>query len=119
MAKEIGISLSISIQKNGAGASGTLSISPDLTGELILQNVQNIGTSAEAVTLGDITTAGQVFIKNLDATNFVEVFLDSGGTQRIAKLRPGYGMYIPFEGTALYAKANTASCKIQVVASEV
>jgi hypothetical protein len=47
----------------------------DITGNAVFQGVQNIGTSAEALDLGDIAIAnvGWCVMKNLDSTNFVRI----------------------------------------------
>jgi len=120
MAKEVSVSISISAQKNGAGMSATVSSTADMTGNKLIGNVQSIGTTAEALNVGDMATIGQLFVKNLDATNFVEIGTDSTVTTgAFAKLLPGEGMYIPARRAGpYYAKANTASCDVQVGAAE-
>lgn len=69
----------------------------------------SVATSATALTVP--ASPGLVFIKNLDATNYVEV---GGNTDTdTIKLSPGYPWAIfALKGTTLYAKANTAACNV-------
>lgn len=97
-------------------AKASASVSYDLTGKKVFANDQNIGTVAEALNFGDITTVDHLYVENLDATNYVQV--DSANTfdkfpQKIiagdpAKLAP--------QTATIYAKANTAACVLRVVA---
>lgn len=118
MANEIQVSLTISVEKNGASARGNISLSIDQTGDQFISNVQIIGTSNEALTLSDVSTIGWVYVKNLDAANYVEVFLDSGNTQLVSKLLAGEATLFKPGTTSIYARANTAACNIQVLAAE-
>jgi hypothetical protein len=80
--------------------------------------VQNIGTSAEAIDLGDVSTLGLYFFRNLDPIggNFVEIGQDSGGGFEVyEKLLPGeftVGRFGVLAGT-LQAKADTAAIELQ------
>lgn len=119
MANEITIAVSISATKNGATVASSYSGNATLAGDEMLTNVQTIGTSAEAVVVGDLATAGYAFFKNMDATNFVELALDSGvSTQIFSKLLPGEVSLIKLKTTTIYAKADTASVKLLVTAME-
>ncbi len=121
MADEIQLSLSISCSKNGASinASGNMSIT--MAGDQFISNIQIVGTSNEALQVGDVSTTGYVYVKNLDSTNYVEVFLDNANTYLVAKLFPGeFTLYKP-GGTGaanLFARANTGACNCQVIALE-
>ena len=85
-------------------------------------NVQNIGTTTEAIVLGDVTTIGYLMLINLDATNFVSVGLatpvTTGPGNAFAKLLPGEFCIIPTRQTVIYALADTAACDVFVVAIE-
>ena len=48
-------------------------LSITVTGGGYMDNVQSIGTTEEAILLGDITAGGWYFVQNLDATNFVSL----------------------------------------------
>lgn len=85
------------------------------TAEIII-NVQTIGTSAEAVELGDIATPGWARFHNLDPTNFVQVGVDDGGGfVPFMKVLPGeiQGPVRIDPTHTLQAKADTGSCKLK------
>ncbi len=83
----------------------------------MISNVQAVGTSNEALLLGDVVPTGWMFVKNLDSTNFVEVFLDNANAELAAKLLPGEFCLLK-PGAAIYARADTAGCDCQVIAIE-
>lgn len=120
MANEITVSATLNVSKGGAVINSSTSISATMAGDNMLTNVQAIGTGAEAIVVGDITTPGYIFVKNLDPTNYVELALDSGvSTQVFAKLMPGDVALFPAKTITMYAKANTASCNILVSFAEI
>ncbi len=86
----------------------------DQTTEGVYSNTQTIGTSAETVVIGaDIVAHGMCFVKNLDATNFIEVGPDSTGIVNFFKLLPGQWAWFPLHPSAtVKAKADTADCKL-------
>lgn len=75
----------------------------------LIRNVQNIGTSFEALALGDITATGWAVFQNLDDTNFVEIGVDSGGFIAFAKLKPGEQCILRLGTNAPQAQADTAA----------
>lgn len=89
--------------------------------------IQNVGTSEEAVTLGDFTSVGAFALINLDVTNYVDVKVATGGAI-FARLKPdtlgdGTGGYIMLDtlgsgAQAPFVIANTAACRIVVFAVE-
>lgn len=111
MANEISVSFSISLTKGGATTRKSFSGTFDQTGTGYVQGIQAIGTSEEAIALGDVTTPGWFYIKNLDATNYVTI----GETVNndIIKLKAGEATVGRFGITAPYAIANTATCNIE------
>lgn len=78
--------------------------------------VQNVGfASEEALTLGESATYGYMIVRNLDATNFVQLRVATGGAA-FCKLTPGDFCVVPL-GTgaqAPYAIADTAACNLEV-----
>jgi len=80
----------------------------------LVHNVQSIGTSAEALVTGDISTAGWAFFKNLDSTNFVTLFDADSASEDLIKILAGDSAG-PFNlGTkTISAKADTATCKLE------
>jgi hypothetical protein len=123
MANEISASAQLSATKNGVTLNNsvglTVQASKDMAGDQMTQNVQIVGTSAEALDVGDVSTIGYVLLKNLDTTNFVQIALDSGvSTQIFAKLRAGDVALFPAATATIYAKADTANCNLLVMALE-
>lgn len=118
MANEIQVSIAFQATKNGATAGGTYSGTLTMSGDQLISNVQIIGTSNEAITLGDVTATGvRIMLKNLDATNYVEIFSDSGNANLISKIPATESIYIQ-PNAAIYARANTSSINLLVVAVE-
>lgn len=81
------------------------------------RTVQNIGTSEEAITLGDGGTIKELYLRNLDATNYVEIKTATGGII-FAKLLPGEDMMVRLGSGAQapFAIANTAAVNVEVMA---
>lgn len=122
MANEITFAASLSISKSGATATGNITDQEDLAGVGKLATTQNIGTAAETLTFpSDLTTEGitYLWIRNLDATNYVELALDSGMAQVFAKIPAGkVALFPPATGNpTIYARANTAAVNVQIVAA--
>lgn len=111
MANEITYSISLSFTKATAkdslGSSGNISVS----GSKFVHAVQSIGTSDEALGIGEITTPGVVMARNIDSTNYVELGAD--GTNYVVKLLAGESAFFRIDGTAIHAKANTAACLVE------
>jgi len=129
MANEINIQAVLTFQRftpafQGAGAMDITQASSIKCG---ITNVQNIGTTAEALSLGDVTTGPTsaeglfyIFVKNLGPTNFVELSTDNF-TKVFTKLRVNEFCLLPVSQTfnqaaVLYARANTAAVDVCVVA---
>jgi hypothetical protein len=73
---------------------------------------QDVGTSEESVTFGDVAP-GYIRVFNLDATNFVRLrFTTTDNAIRIPA--GGLAMFYLDSGVSLIAIADTATCKIQV-----
>lgn len=80
-----------------------------------VSSVQTIGTSEEALALGDVSTEGYAFFQNLDATNFVTIGSYTGGTtyNPVVKLKAGEFALLRLDSSqTFYAKADTASVKL-------
>ena len=120
MANEITQNITLQVTKNGETTSLAHSKRVTQTGDDYTKKTQNIGTSAELVDLGDITGApGQLVIKNLDATNFVEIGGDSGLTVFKLKILAGEALLISPSSATIYAKADTAACRVSIFAIEI
>ena len=82
----------------------------DWTGDQHFSNVQKVGTTEEALTVGDFTHRHAVF-QNLDDTNYVEIG-GAAGEAYFVKLKPGERFYCPLIAVAPVAKADTAEVKL-------
>lgn len=84
-----------------------------VTTKRVVRAKQNIGTSEEAIGLGDVSSLGWAAFLNRDATNFIELRVGTGGT-KFAKLPPGKGcvLFLGSGITAPYAIADTAACQL-------
>ena len=112
MANELTTKFSLQFSKNG-DASTVPSISEvlDVTGAPRVDTTLTIGTTEEALGVGDVAAAGGVmFIQNLDNTNYVEIGLTGSYPFRI---RAGGWAKIEASSLSLYAKADTAAVLIR------
>ncbi len=75
-----------------------------------------VGTSEEDLLVGDVTTVGWLYLKNLDAANYVQWGPKSAGSMvAIGRLKAGCSAWIQMEpGVTLRWIANTAPVKVQV-----
>lgn len=118
MANEITISVSIAVSKNGLSEdlafTGNL---VTLTGSNWMKNIQSVGTSEEAILLGDVGTPGFMIVKNLDATNFVSIRSGTGAANTV-KIKAGEVALFRHSGSAPFAIADTGACRIQYLLLE-
>ena len=95
-------------------APGAISI--DISGDLPVAIGQTIGTSEEALDLGDIGggTLGWIIGRNLDSTNFVEFRAGTGETD-LVKAKAGEPFLFRLATNTPYAIADTANVDIYYV----
>ena len=118
MANEITISASLDFSKGGIGSSlSDTSLQFDVTGTDYHQGTMQVGTSAETLNLGDITTPGYCYMKNYDATNYVEVIGVNTETATI-KLKAGEVALFRFASAAPEVQANTSIVQIDYLLIE-
>lgn len=85
------------------------SVQFDWTGTNYSENVQSIGTSAEALDVSaDIGTAGIGFFYNLDDAVTITISTASDGTNPLISLAPGQMALLPLATKTIYAKASTS-----------
>lgn len=118
MANEITLTLGLTVSKGGV----TETFNPGqkqftMSGTNIARLTQTVGfAAAEVLILGDVVGApGYILMHNLDATNYVEVFNETGATLPVVHLRPGgYALFeFAASATAPFVQANTGACKIE------
>jgi hypothetical protein len=115
MADEVYGQIVIRYAKNGIDEGKSYSNSVDATGDHLVKNVQDVTTTAAAISLAGVSTPKHLFARNLDATNYVEIGTGTGGSfVPFAKLEvDGLPMFVPLSTTAPTAKANLATCKVE------
>lgn len=79
---------------------------------------QSIATASTAIDFGAVTTVGDVYVENTDATNYVEVDLATTFDKWPQKILPGKAILLHPQSVTMFAKANTAAVAIRVVAAE-
>jgi hypothetical protein len=90
------------------------SLTVALAADEMQHTVSDIGTTEEAIPLGDVATPGYSFFQNLDATNYVEIgIVVSTVFYPVLKLLPGEAQCFRFSTNPPYAKAHTASVKLE------
>ena len=79
----------------------------------------NVGITEEAMKLSEVGTPTRVWIKNHDATNFVQILSATSGTA-ILKVGPGEEYVFRFGSgvTAPYVIADTAACNVEYMISD-
>lgn len=116
MADELGIGASLTSSMAGVDKTVTIpDLTPDVSTKEFTEGIQVITTGAtgDAFALNDVTTPGWMFVKNLDATNFVQV--GSGSFDSFIKLLPGEWALFRCSVATPKAVADTASCSVWYV----
>lgn len=119
MALEITATGAVSFAKGNVATVGLTRSGQRFTvsGTDYTRGTQSVGTAAEALALGEVTTPGWFFIYNMDATNYVEV-LDSTGGVATLKIKAGEFACGRFASAAPAVKANTAAVVIEYMVVE-
>ena len=124
MADELKLRFGMTFSKGGVAPDLVPQVqSVDVTGTRYIRTVQTIGTSAEALTLGDCASVGYILVHNLDPTNFVQLGYDDTGFKDFITLLGGAsqtGDWAQFRCSqaAPQAKADTDSCEIEIFIME-
>ncbi len=121
MSDEIKVLIDFSFSKNGIYLPLTYSKKITVTGNVIYENVQTIGTTEEEIAIpADMATIGIVIIINRDTTNFVRLGTATG----VYPIRMNAGEACFFRRNSgitpmkLYGIADTASCDCQIILAE-
>lgn len=120
MASEITVESSLRFVKSGD--QDGLDFGPatfTFAGTRSLKGLQSVGTSEEALVLGEVAAGGWLFIVNKDATNFVSLRAVAAATP-LAKLGPGECALLRLHpnATAPTVQADTAACQIRYLLLE-
>jgi hypothetical protein len=117
MADELRIGITISWSKGNANVKRAEHDEITITGDSFTHAVQSVGTSEEELTQhADLGTPGYVFVKNLDATNYVEIGSTTGVYD--IKLLAGEMALYRHNSATVYAKANTSACLLEYIIFE-
>lgn len=116
MADELSITLTATFTKGSKTNTFTFPATTfDVTGDRYARLVQEVGTSEEALNLGDVgATGGYIIGVNRDATNFVE-FRSGTGTTDVIRANAGepFCFRISPDSAAPYVIADTLACEIE------
>lgn len=87
----------------------------DVTGTDYNLASQTIGTSEEALALGDVAVGGLVLIINRDSTNYVEIHATGAQSTAMIKINAGEPALYRTSSTAPFATANTSAVIIEIL----
>lgn len=116
MSDEITVSCSVRLINGELKDSRSASnVKVDQAAQKSIAGVQNIGTTEEAITVGDLATPRWAYIRNLDATNYVEIGVKPGITfYPLLLLKAGDppALIQIASSVTVYARANLAAVNI-------
>ena len=89
-----------------------------MTGDSFTHGVGSVGTSGEILVESiEVGTVGWVFVKNLDASNFVTV--GSHATDNhLVKLLPGESSLLKAGLGTVFANSDTSACMVEYILVE-
>lgn len=114
MSAELTLSMRMSLRKGEVdvppfGASG---VKLDVSGSRFIRNTQLIGTTQEALILGELTDPGYGIFHNLSTSNTIYIRRATGEGDMI-KLRPGGWACFELEATAPYAVSTSSASYLE------
>lgn len=110
----------LSANKGGMSVTSTHSENITMTGDDMISSTQVIGTTWEALSFGEITGVPIALqVVNLDATNFVQLAIANDNSGVYEKLLAGHSYQGHPAAATIYAKADTAACRVKITAIEV
>ncbi|KKM85346.1 hypothetical protein LCGC14_1289990 [marine sediment metagenome] len=121
MADEITVTTSLSFTKDSITESmSDTATTFDMATAKYVKAVQEIGLTEEAIVMGDVTTPGWAYFKNLDATNFLTI-REATAKDDLVKLKAGEHVVLRLDSTdatAPFAIADTGACKLEYLILE-
>jgi hypothetical protein len=115
MANEINYFGFLSVAKgNLSERVDAVNLQADLAGSRRIRNTQIIGTTYEAIALGDLASVGFAMFRNLDTTNYVEIGGEQGANfVPVLRLNPGETAGpLRLASTSVFGRANTAAVNL-------
>ena len=114
MANEVIISGTLAFASAGVSVTLSNSSTPSPAEVESLEINMNVGTGDESVTLGDLSAPGYIMVKNLDATNYVQMGPD--GSSYPIKIPAGEAAGpMLWNAAAVHLKANSSACNCVIV----
>jgi hypothetical protein len=115
MAGEVKVVGSVTVSQGVS--SGTKTVTLDWTASKGAEDkIVLIGTSQETISFTDIAIPGYMYLTNLDIANYIEVGFTTAATADAMKVPAGGFLIVPLSTSAtVYAKANTAACRVRVI----
>jgi hypothetical protein len=117
MASEIAVNQRITATKGSITRTRNRSFNADWTTATYAGTVQSIPTTAAGTALAftGVTTGGWAYFINNDATNYVEIGVQTGGTTflPLVKLLPGEMALLRLAVLTVFARANTAAVLLE------
>ncbi len=95
---------------------GVIDVSFDSANKKVSSGLISVGTSEEAIPLGEVTAAlAHIVVENLDTTNYVEIRHATGASNDTVYIPAGgvVAYWFGSDVTAPYWIANTAAVKVQ------
>jgi hypothetical protein len=117
MANELTVRAFMAFMKGDTDEDMEVADMVTVTGSKCLKNKQTVGTSAEALEIGDMTTPGFCLFHNTDSTNYVEIRDGAEGADLI-KLKAGEVAMCRLATATPYGIANTAAVELRYMMVE-
>lgn len=89
----------------------------DVSGDDYVRLTQNVGTTQEALNLGDLTTPGYILVFNRDTTNFVSIRPGTGENDLVKIPAGGIALFM-IASSAPFIIADTAACIVEYLLIE-
>ncbi len=119
MANEIRATGNLQISKDGFTITGNNTKTITMEGTQYIGNIQSIGTSYEAVVIGDLSDVRYIYIYN-QSDNEIQVSVNPD-SQSYCQLLPKDVLLMPFSASVMptiFLKADEAGSDVQIVAVE-
>lgn len=119
MANELTLSgLTISFTKANVPSTNVVvgTIQPTVSGTQWMDNTQAVGTSEEAILMGDVAAGGYCLIQNMDTTNFVSIRQATGAANFIKLLAGEWCVFrLSPDASAPFIIADTGACNVRIL----
>lgn len=117
MANEVTVTGSLNVYKSSIMSSALgrsfSGLQATMTGNLISYGTISVGTSAEAIPLGEVTQPGWSFFKNADSTNRINLRNGASGADVVELLAGEVAMFRWYRSATPYAISITAACVLE------